>query len=70
MALTPISDATPGTVITVYQNGDGSWPARPTSRTDITILWVSTVAASSGKPATATPPALTGSYDHDLSSGA
>jgi len=28
-----------GSTITVHKNSDGTWPARPTSRTDVTVFW-------------------------------
>lgn len=35
----PYSDLPSGTQVTVYKNSDGTWPARPTTRTDLTVVW-------------------------------
>jgi hypothetical protein len=56
------------TVTKVRQNGDGTWPNRPTSSTDFLCLWVKTVAGSSD-PASATSPAVTGAYAGDFVMG-
>jgi hypothetical protein len=36
------SDLPAGITLTVQQNADGSWPARPTSRTDVVVQWKGT----------------------------
>jgi len=50
-----------GSVITVYKAA-GVWPSRPTSRTDITVMFV----GADPSPAIVTSPALTGMYNGDL----
>lgn len=37
-----IADLPAGSVITVYKSG-GTWPARPTTRSDITVVWTGTL---------------------------
>lgn len=46
------------------QNGDGTWPDRPTSRTDIKVFWIKIVVGSAD-PASATSPAVNGAYARD-----
>lgn len=41
----------PGTTITVYRQSDGTWPARPTSRADIHVIWADKTALSQSDPA-------------------
>lgn len=67
MAVT-IADLPASVVLAVVQNGDGSWPNRPTNRTDLTFIWVRIV-ASSADPAAVTSPAVNGAYAHDLKGG-
>lgn len=38
MAAVPIADLPAGSTITEYKSG-GVWPARLTTRTDITVVW-------------------------------
>lgn len=66
-AWTPgIADLPAGSTMSVPQNSPGgTWPNRPTSRTDITVIWVRTVSGSSD-PAAATSPSLTGAYSGDV----
>lgn len=44
MAAVPISDLPAGSTITVYKTG-GVWPARPTTRTDVTVVWTGALPA-------------------------
>lgn len=64
-----LADAPAQTVIFVVQNGDGTWPNRPTARTDLLCLWIRIV-ANSADPTAATSPAVTGAYTNDLVMGA
>lgn len=59
-----ISDLPAGSVLAVTQNGDGTWPNRPTSRTDIKVLWFKVV-SSSADPASVTAPSTAGAYQYD-----
>lgn len=58
-----------GSVISVVQNGDGSWPNRLSSRTDLRCMWLRIVAGSSD-PAAATSPSVAGAYTNDVVIGA
>lgn len=62
-------DMAPGAVIYVVQNSDGTWPNRPSPRTDLLCAWVRVVAGS-GNPPQATAPDVGGAYPHDLAIGA
>ena len=33
------NDHQPGATLTVQKNSNGTWPARPTARTDVTVQW-------------------------------
>ncbi|TFV90394.1 hypothetical protein [Blastococcus sp. CT_GayMR16] len=62
----PIADLPAGSTLYVDQNDPaGTWPNRPTSRTDIKVIWTKTVVGSSD-PAAATSPAVNGAYSKDL----
>jgi hypothetical protein len=39
-----------GTLLVVRRNADGTWPARPTNRTDLIVAWMGTFTTSSGEP--------------------
>lgn len=41
-----ISNAPAGAMFSVYKSA-GTWPSRPTSRSDITVFWIGTAAAPS-----------------------
>lgn len=69
MAAVAIADLPGGSVLSVVQNSDGTWPNRPSSRTDLTVMWLRTVAGSSD-PAAVTSPALGGAYNNDVVIGA
>jgi hypothetical protein len=64
-----ITDLPAGSVLSQVQNAGGSWPNRPTSRTDVRVIWIRIVAASSD-PAAATSPSVTGAYNNDIVIGA
>lgn len=64
MAAVAITDLPAGTVLSVVQNSDGSWPNRPTSRTDLRVLWFKTVSASAD-PSAVTAPSVGGAYATD-----
>lgn len=34
-----VADLPAGSTLTVFKNLDGTWPARPTGRTDIHVIW-------------------------------
>lgn len=69
MAAVLISDLPAGATLFVVQNGDGTWPNRPTSRTDIVVFWIRIVVGSSD-PSAVTSPTLTGAYNNDVVVGA
>lgn len=58
-----------GSIFYVMQNGDGSWPNRLSSRTDLLARWIRIVAASAD-PGLATSPAVNGAYLGDIVEGA
>lgn len=64
-----ISGLPANALISQVQNGDGSWPNRPTSRTDLKCVWIRIVTGSSN-PASATSPAVNGAYSNDVVVGA
>lgn len=64
-----VADLPAGALVFVDQNADGTWPNRPTSRTDLKCVFTRVVAGSAN-PAAATPPAVNGSYARDLVVGA
>lgn len=57
------------TLVYQNQNSDGTWPNRPTSRTDMKCIWTRVVAGSAN-PAAATSPAVNGAYSNDVVVGA
>jgi hypothetical protein len=63
MAAVPISDLPASSVLYVVQNSPaGTWPNRPTSRTDIVVIWLRTVAGAAD-PVSVTSPAVNGAYN-------
>lgn len=63
-----LADLPAKTMLSVVQNGGGTWPDRPTSRTDVQVMWIKIVGGSSD-PASATSPAVNGAYSNDLVAG-
>lgn len=63
------SGMAPTAVISQVQNADGTWPSRPSPRTDLLCIWVRVVAGS-GNPPQATAPDVSGAYPNDLCIGA
>lgn len=63
-----LSNIPAGSVLYVNQNGDGTWPNRLTSRTDVKTIWTKIVAGSAD-PASATSPAVNGAYANDVAFG-
>lgn len=57
------------TVVHIVQNANGTWPNRPTSRTDVLCFWVRIVNGSAD-PAAVTSPAVNGAYTNDIVVGA
>lgn len=60
-----LADMPASTLVFVNQNGDGTWPNRPTSRTDVKCMWTKAVVGSAD-PAAVTSPAVNGAYGNDL----
>lgn len=58
---TGIAGLPAGSTITVYKSG-GTWPSRPTTRTDIVVQWV----GAAPSPSIVTSPATNGMYEGDL----
>lgn len=70
MAAVAIADLPAGSVLYAVQNSsDNSWPNRPTTRTDIMVIWIRLVNGS-GDPAPATSPSVSGAYGNDITFGA
>lgn len=57
----PIADLPSGTNLVVQKSG-GTWPNRPTTRTDISVTWV----GPTPDPSIVTSPTLTGMYEGDI----
>ena len=51
-----------GSVFVIPKNANGTWPARPSNRTDIIFDWTGPDPA----PAVVAPPATTGAYARNL----
>lgn len=60
-----IPDLPADDLVRKVQNGDGTWPNRPTARTDVGCLWVMIVPGSAD-PAVVTAPAVNGMYSGDV----
>lgn len=66
-----IANLPAGATLTVRQNSDSSWPARPTTRQDLFVDWRFSVAGSAAPPAATTPGTTTdGTYPGDAIFGA
>lgn len=55
-------------VLYVRQRSDGTWPLRPTSRTDLLVIW-QRIVAGSPPPAAASAPFVNGAYNLDFCFG-
>lgn len=64
-----LSQMPASTLVYVVQNSGGTWPNRPTSRTDMKCIWIRIVAGSSN-PTAVTSPTVTGAYTNDIVVGA
>lgn len=54
-----------GSVFVLPKNADGTWPARPSNRTDIVFDWTGADPA----PPVVAPPATNGGYARNLAAG-
>lgn len=59
MATVPYSDLPAGTCVFVWKDPASGWPARPTTRTDLAVIWKGPAPA----PPIVTAPATGGMYN-------